>query len=208
MLEDILRVVLGVPPTSRKIGLDIEVMRKETQEWYSKLIPWQQEKEMELLSLNQEKKVVKQGFDKIIKGAFSSIYSEFMFTYAYKDYLKGPGKNALLQIRTTAHEFVYRMKKKGTEVFVDGNYVAFITLEGMMYSARTKRLLARISQVSTEYFGVIVGEKEVGHLLNPEIVDWINPRAFLILEDMNDQEELLFTAIALIEVVLRTNKLM
>ena len=208
MIEDILRVILGIPPTARKIGLDLDVMRKETKDWYEKLIPWQQEKEMELLSFNMEKKVQKQGFDKIMKGAYMSIYSEFMFTFAYKDYLKGSGKNALLQIRTKSHEFVYRLKKKGTEVFVDSNYVAFITREGMMYSARTRRSLARISQLSSDYFAVIVGEKEVGHLLNPETANKVNPRAFLILENMNEQEELLFSAIALIEVVLRTNKLM
>jgi hypothetical protein len=207
IIEDLLRLILGVPPSTSKIKKDLAIMRRETEDWYQALIPWQQEKELELLSLTQEKKWVKSSFDRILKGVFQSIYTEPMFTYAYVDYLKGKGKNGILLIRTKAHEFVYHVKKKLTEVIVDGQFVAAITPEGIMYSVRTRRQLGRISQLSTEYFGIIIGEKEVAHLLNPEKIDRINPRAFIILENMTDQEELLFTSISLIEVVLRTNKL-
>jgi hypothetical protein len=207
IIEDIFRLILGVPPSPAKIKKDLEVMRLETTSWYDSLIPWQQEKELELLSLTQERKWVKNSIDRILIGVFQSIYTEPMFTYAYVDYMKGKGKNAVVQIRTKAHEFVYRIKKKITEVIVDGQFVAVINPEGVMYSVRTRRQLGRVSEISRDYFGIIIGEKEVAHLLNPDTIDRVNPRAFIILENMTDQEELLFTSISLIEVVLRTNKL-
>lgn len=196
-----------MPPSSGKISRDLQMMRAETQEWYAHLIPFQQEKELELLSLTQEKKLVKKSFLKVLKGVFQSIYTEPMFTYAYTDYMKDKGKNALLQVRTKTTEFVYRIKKKLTELYVDGKLAAVITPEGEMYSVRTKRQLGRISEVSQDYFGIIIGEREVAHMLNPEKADRINPRAFVILENMTDQEEILFTSMTLIEVVLRTNRL-
>ena len=207
MIDDVLRVVLGFAPSSRRIKKDLERMRQETQDWFMALIPWQEEKEMELLSLNNEKKWVKQTWDKFQKGVFQSIYNEPMFTYAYKSYTRS-GKDALLLVRTKEHEYLYRIRKKRTDVIVDGKFVAVITPEAQMYSASSRRLLARISQVSSEYFGVFVWEKEVGHLLNPDKVDRVNPRAFLILEKLDENEELLFLSISLIEVVLRTNKLL
>ena len=182
-------------------------MRNETREWYAQLIPFQEEKELELLSLTQEKKSVSKSLEKFLVGAFKSIYTEPMFTYAYVDYTKGKGKDALLQVRTKSNEFVYRIKRKITELYVDGNLAAVITPEAEMYSVRTRRQLGRISEVSHDYFGVIIGEREVAHLLNPEKVDRVNPRAFVILENMTDQEEILFTSISLIEIVLRTNRL-
>lgn len=207
VIEDLIRSIFNVPPSTKRISRDLDVIRKETDQWYKELIPWQKEKEIELLSLNFEKKQVKNGFDRILKGVFQSIYQEAMFTFGYIDYLKGKGKNAVLQIRTKNHEFVYRIKKKIVELYVDGKFVAVINPEGVMYSVRTRRQLGRISEVSREYFGVIIGEKEVAHLLNPDHIDRVNPRAFIILDNMTEQEELLFSSISLIEIVLRTNKL-
>ena len=207
MIEDIFRGLLGIPPSSNKIQSDLQKMKIETDVWFNDLIPWIKENEIELLSLTQDKKNSKHGIDRWIKGTFQSIYTEPMFTFAYVDYLKGKGKNALLQIRTKSHEFVYRIKKKGVEVYVDGQYVAFITHEAVMISVKTRRQLGRISEVSQQYFGIIIGEREIAHLLNPEKIDRVNPRAFVILEKMSDQELLLFSAISLVEIVMRTNRL-
>ena len=206
-IEDVIRGILGMPPSAGKITRDLAVMRNETKGWYEHLIPFQQEKELELLSLTQEKKWVKKSLERFLTGVFKSIYTEPMFTYAYVDYTKGKGKNALLLVRTKSNEFVYRIKRKFTELYVDGALAAVITPEAEMYSVRTKRQLGRISEVSHDYFGIIIGEREVAHLLNPEKVDRVNPRAFIILENMTDQEEILFTSISLIEIVLRTNRL-
>jgi hypothetical protein len=206
MIEDIFRVALGLPPSNKKIQQDLQVMHKETTAWRDNLIPWEDENEIELFSLMQEKKWIKQTWDRLLKGVFYSIYHEPMMTFAYKNYIRG-GKNALLYVRTIEYEFIYRIRKKKSDVYVNGQFVAEIRPDGLMYGGRFKRLLGRMRVISEEYFGIVIWDKEVAHLLNPDKADRVNPRAFELMEKLNEQEETMFLALAFHEIILRLNNL-
>ena len=111
MIEDLFRMVLKIPPGIRKINQDLDVMRQILRPLQDHLIPFQEEKELELMSLKHEVKTQKQGLDKILWGNIHSIYYEPMVGFAYKDYIKGV-RDALLYCRTKNQEFIFRISFK------------------------------------------------------------------------------------------------
>ncbi|HLF65388.1 MAG TPA: hypothetical protein VI603_16605 [Saprospiraceae bacterium] len=205
MLEDIIRKLLKAPPSQRRILADLTVMADETRPWRDKVIPWEEEREMELLSLNREYKWVKQSFNRLLKGVFHSIYHEPMLTYAYKNYIKG-GHFALFYAATLSHQFIYQKQKTRTDFFIDGEHVGYLTPEWLMYSHR-RRLLGRRNRFSDDYFTVVVWDREVAHMRDPRRVDRVNPRAFEIMDSLNDKEELLLMAIAFLTMIERSHGL-
>jgi hypothetical protein len=195
MLEDILRTIFNAPPTRRKVMEDIEVMRKETRECGEKLYPWIANNELDLLSLNQSHKWVNKG-GKMLKGVLYSIYNEPMVVIGYKNYLRN-GLNTLTWISTRKHEIVYRGTKSRTEFFIDREPVGHITPDGLMYGGSKGRLLGRRNNFSEDHYSIVIWDKEVAHLLKPDRVDRVNPRAFEVLETMSEKEELLLLAIGM-----------
>ena len=122
MIEDLFRRVLGVPPGTRRINQDLAVMREIIRPIQTQLIPFQEENELELLSLKYDCKSQKQGFDKIYSGTIQSIYYEPMIAFCYKDYIKGV-RDALIVCRTKNMEFIYRIKKHDVQIYFNGNHV-------------------------------------------------------------------------------------
>ncbi|MDX1408858.1 MAG: hypothetical protein R3330_12010, partial [Saprospiraceae bacterium] len=175
-------------------------------EWREQLIPWVAENEMELFSLNQQNKWVKQTWDRLLKGVFYSIYNEPMLVYGYKNYIRG-SKNTLIYAATQSHDFIYRGKKNKTQFFIDREHVGYITDEGLMYSGKSKRLLGRRNSFTPDHYSVVIWDREVAHVLKPQRADRVNPRAFEIMETMNDREELLLMAISFLTIILEANKL-
>lgn len=206
MIEDLFRVILKVPPSQRRVQLDLDYMSHETKEWQEKLIPWEKEKEMELFSLNSQTKWTKQTWDRVLKGVYFSIYNEPMLIFGAKNYIRG-GYNMLIWARTSAHEFVYRARKDKTDFFIDRQYVGFITDDGLMYGGRRKRLLGRRNAFSEMHYSIVIWDREVAHLMKPEKVDRVNPRAFEIMEELSEKEELLLMAISFLTIILESNKL-
>lgn len=179
-------------------------MADETRVWREQVIPWEVEKEMDLLSLSREFKWIKKS-GRILKGVFLSIYQEPMLTYAYKSYVKG-GKFAVFYAATLSHQFVYQKLKSRTDLFIDGEHVGFLTPDWLMYSHR-RRLLGRRNRFSDDYFTVIIWDREVAHLRDPRRVDRVSPRAFEIMEHLNDKEELLLMAVAFLTMIERSHGL-
>ena len=206
MIEDFLRVTLKLAPSQRRIQMDLAQIAKETREWKEQLIPWEEENEIELFSLNQQTKWVKQTWDKLLKGVFYSIYNEPMMVYGYKNYIRG-GKNNLIYAATQSHDFIYRRKKNKTDFFIDREHVGFINDEGLMYGGKRKRLLGRRNEFAENHYSIVIWDREVAQLLKPQSVDRVNPRAFEVMEEMNDREQLLLMAISFLTIILEANKL-
>lgn len=206
MLEDLFRVILKVPPSQKRIQRDLGYFRTETKEWRDKLIPWEEEKEMELFSLNSQTKWSKQGFDKVLKGVYYSIYNEPMLTFGFKNYIRNSW-NTLIWGATHSHEFIYRGKKKQTDFFIDRQHVGHITDKGLMYSSQSKRLLGRRNDLNPQYYSVVIWDREVAHLMRPKKADRINPRAFEVMEEMTEQEELLLMALGFLTIIRESNNL-
>ena len=73
MIEDIIRKVLHLSPGTRKINQDLALMRMILKPFQSQLIPFREERELELMSLKLDLKSQKQGLDKITAGTIQSI---------------------------------------------------------------------------------------------------------------------------------------
>ncbi|MDX1478094.1 MAG: hypothetical protein R3301_10355 [Saprospiraceae bacterium] len=192
-------------PTQRRIQKDLATISRETSEWKEQLIPWEKENEMELFSLNQQNKWIKQTWDRILKGVFYSIYNEPMLVYGYKNYIRG-SRNFLIYAATQSHDFIFRGKKSKAQFFIDREHVGHITDDGLMYSNR-KRLLGRRNDFTPDHYSVVIWDREVAHLMKAQRVDRVNPRAFEIMETMNDREQLLLMAISFYTIILEANKL-
>lgn len=202
MIEDILRAVLGLSPGVGRINKDLAFMRQIARPVVEQLIPWEKEKELELMSLRVDIKSQKKGMDKIIIGSIQSIYFEPMVVFAYKDYVKG-SRDALLYCRTINLEIVYRIKKRDIDVYLNGSQVAVIDSQNVMYGLRSKKALGRIRPYSADLLSIIIWEKEVGHLFNPLRPHSDVQRAFYTLAELNDEEEGIFLALGLQEFITR-----
>ena len=138
---------------------------------------------------------------KTAKGIFTSIYHEPLIVYSYRKYI-ATKENAILYARTSQNEFAYRIKKKGIDVNIDGQYAGVLKENGGLYGGRRNRLLARINRDDElKLHPIVVGDKEVASVLNPTKTDKHNPRAFQFLRPMESKEEKMFMALAILEMV-------
>ena len=112
-------------------------MRQIIKPYLPHLIPFVEEKELELMSLKLEVKSQKKGLDKILNGTIQSIYNEPMVTFAYKDYIKGV-REALLLCRTSHSELIFRIKKMDVDVYLNGTQVAMIDRNNIMHGIRSR----------------------------------------------------------------------
>lgn len=202
MIEDILRTVFGLPPGINKINKDLAIMRQATKPILDQLIPWEEEKELELMSLKFEVRSQKSGLDRITFGSIQSIYFEPMVTFAYKDYMKG-AREALLYCRTLQMELVYRIRKKDIDVYLNGRQVAVIDPNNVMHGLNSRNKLGTVKPYSADLLSIIIWDREVGHLFNPHRPHTDIQRAFYLMADLNDEEKGIFLALGLYELIIR-----
>ena len=134
---------------------------------------------------------------------FTSIYHEPLIAYNYKQYISTGATNALLIAHTSNHEFAYRIKKKEVFVNIDSQFAGVLKENGCFYGGPKDRMIARINkeEETAKRYPILVGEKEVASLVNRELASVPNPRAFKFVGPMKSEEEQIFLAIALLEMV-------
>lgn len=190
-------------PKRGKIQKDLEKIKKELAPFISDLVPIDK-KELELLSLNQINKKAKKGIVKTAKGVFTSIYHEPMVAYGLKKYV-ARGTDELLYAKTAQHEFIYRIKNKSTEIVINSQLAGIMKEDGGFYGAKSKKLLAKVGKDETELLlPVILGNREVGSIVNPAKSDKTNPRAVEYVGEMSKDEEILFLSLTILELVQRS----
>lgn len=202
MIEDILRAVLKMAPGAKKINMDLAAMREHCKPIVEQLIPWEDEKELELLSLKVNYAAQKRGLDKMVIGTIQSIYYEPMVVFAFKDYVKGQ-RDALLYCRTKNLEFIYRLKRNDTDVYFNGNHVAVLDAKGILHGIRSKAVIGAMKPYSGDLISIIVQGKDVGHLFNPSRPHNEQQRAFSVMANLNEEEEYILLALGLYELSLR-----
>lgn len=202
MIEDILRALLGIPPGTSRINKDLAIMRQLTKPIADQIIPWEKEKELELMALKMDIKTQKRGMDKMILGSIQSIYVEPMVTFAYMDYVKGT-REGLLYCRTRELEIVFRIKKKDIDVFLNGNQVAIIDQQNIMYGLKSRSALGRIKPYSADLLSIVILDREAGHLFNPLRPHSEVQRAFYLMTKLDDDEERIFLTLGLYELITR-----
>jgi hypothetical protein len=194
----LLKSMQNFKPGRNKIQQDLKQIKAELQPWVADLVPWSRE-EMEQLSLQQMNRSSRKGVVRTAKGIFTTIYHEPVIAWSYRKYLS-PSENALLYVRTSDNEFIYRIKNQEVEMVIGNILVGTLRADGVLYSAKGNKQLAQINPNSEELLlPVKVNEKRVGSLTNPNKSDKANARAFQYLSDMNKEEEQLFMALSILE---------
>lgn len=199
----LIRIFASFAPGNRKLQEDLDKMKEDMDKWAGGLVPLTRE-EVELFSFNQEKHVLRKSLGgKAAKGIFTSIYHEPILAYSYKEYI-GPGRNALLYVRTGGQEFVYRFGKKGVDVLVDRKKMGTLRENGALYSGSSNRMLAQINREAGDFLPVLVNNREVANVakLNKQGSAKLSQRAFeFVREDMNKEERDVFLSLAVLEVI-------
>jgi hypothetical protein len=123
-----------------------------------------------------------------------------MVAFAYKNYIKGVSED-LLCCRTSDIELIYRIKKQNVDVYMNGNQAAVIDQNNNMFGLKSKSVIGRIRPYSTDLLSVIVKDREVGQMFNPLRPHSHQQRAFTLLANLNPEEEAIFLALSLYELL-------
>ncbi|MBK8503078.1 MAG: hypothetical protein IPL46_13215 [Saprospiraceae bacterium] len=126
------KTFIGFQPGTNKINSDVARFRELAAKWKPELVPWSYE-ETELFSLHEVNKVSKKGFGKSGEAIVQSIYHEPMLYYYLKEY-PATQRNAIIFAQTARYEIVYRMRAKGTQIFVNEDFVGTIDGTGVLLS--------------------------------------------------------------------------
>ena len=189
-------------PNKNRLKADLKLMKADMDKWANDLVPIGDE-ELEQFSFNQEKQVVRSGITKTARGIFTTIYHEPVMAYSYKKY-PGSGRTALLYVRTANNDFVYHFNKNGVKVTIDGKEVGLLNDEGVLYGAKSKRMLGRINRKTAEVLPVIINDKEVASVakFNATGSAKFSQRAFeFVREDLTEPEKEVFLSLGVLEVI-------
>jgi len=185
-------------PGDAKVNKDIAWMKSEISEFLPKLAPVDQT-ELETFSLDHKTKSAGGTFERAKKGIFFSIFQEDLLAFVHKEYLNG-GKMSLTYVKTANHEFVFRSQKDDNMIYCDGNPVGI--LKGGKALVNTKQeVMARIDKSDPNEYAVIMGDKTVAKLNTPANAPKINPRAFQMMKDVNNDELVVLLAITIPDLV-------
>lgn len=162
------------------------------------LVPWDDEM-LSLLSVNQSVTKRPGWFDRSTEGVLSTIYQEPVIAYAAQT----AGNTGLLIARTSTKEFIFRIKGKETEVWVEGKPFAILTGNSLLAVGRGNALLARLESGRDEMqIPVLLGTTTAAAISNPARTDaGPNPRAITLLRPVNAEEETALLALALLQIL-------
>ncbi len=196
----------NMAPRKGKRAAEVKRLRADMDQWMDNLVSLDRE-ELELLSLTQQKQVLRKGPRTEAKGVFTTIYHEPVAAYSYRKYI-GKKNNDVLLARTADHEFVFWTVNGETTLDIDGQEVGTLRPDGTLLGKRTGKELARVAQEpqQQQYLPVQVGNREIGSLaLRTTDPKGLPNRAFEFLQqDINDKEELLFLSLVLHQLVQQT----
>ncbi len=195
-----LKTLENYNPGKKKIQKDIIELKRELQPHISEIVPWSEE-EMSQLSINQINKKSSKRIVTTKKGVFTTIYHEPLIAWASRKYVSSK-TNALVYAKTSHHEFIYRVKKNKVDVVIDDQLIGQINEDGILEQVKGRKALAQINR-SSETLGlpILVNQREAGRLATPESSNSPNPRAFNIVSKMDGEEEKLFLAMSIFELI-------
>lgn len=184
----------------KKVRADLAAMKKEMSETTANLVPWTDE-EMVLLSLRNETTNKRSGVTKSYSGQFNSVYHEPLIAWRMKQYAGGKLRK-IIYARTSHREFTYRVTADGIDVAVGDYFIGVYKSDNVLYEPRKGKPLAQVKRdFAKEYFPVIYEGKEIGNLMNPLKAEAASPRAFGLLTNMNEEQEAVFIALSIIELM-------
>ncbi|MBV6442559.1 MAG: hypothetical protein EPGJADBJ_04277 [Saprospiraceae bacterium] len=161
------------------------------------LVPWDKEM-LALLSLNRIN-VKKPGFfSSTAEGVFTTIFQEPVLAYTEQK----SGNTGVIVARTSDREFIFRLKGKETEIWLNGQPFGILVDGSLLAAGKTSRLLARIEKKTGEaQFPVLLGDSVVASIANPALADSPNPRALTLLREVSAEEESVLLALTVLQVI-------
>lgn len=193
-------LIKNYQPNEGNVRKDVDKFRLTLAARNEELVPWNQE-EMELLSLKEVEQKIKSRGTKEVEGTMKSIYQEPMVQYVYKKYVQP--HNAVLVAKTSDREYIYRIRKKGIQIYLNNEPLGLLRKNGVLYSPKNQGV-AQIKPDKEAYSTpILVNNKEKGNLLNPGQTEKEFPRAFEMLSPMQRQEEDYFLSLAILELAMR-----
>lgn len=199
------KAIPNFQPGNKKIQADLRALKDEVLQLVNELVPIDLE-ELELFSHDQVNQSLKKGMSPKLKGVYTSIYHEPIFAYGMKKYVSSKNDNAILFGKTAKHEFYYRIKKGEVTLVIDNQLIGTIRENGVLYGAKSKRMIAQLNRDQASSTPVIVKEREVASITNNVIPTQKGKspgkRAFeFVKNDISKEETLLLLAFALLEFV-------
>lgn len=176
----------------------VQRLRNAVQSLAGGLVPWDAEM-LRLLSLNRSRHQKPGMFGRPEGGVFTSIYHEPILAYV----LEVRGKNRLLLARTTDREFVFRLKEKDTEIWVNREPLGVLNNGALLAAGRGGKLLARFDPDSAGALPqvVYVNDKPAAALNHPGMSESPMPRALTLLRELSPEEEGIVLALAVLRMV-------
>lgn len=195
-------VLTKFTPGEKRIREELKKMQTDMDSWAGELVPIDRQ-ELELFSLTQIKNSIKKRLTTSGKGIYTTIFEEPIVAYSYKKYL-GRKAHALLYCRTADHEYAYWIRPKGVQVVIDNQLVGTYKDNGVLYSAKSKKMIARLNHSEKKITPVLIGEREVASMVKslPAAKNDLSARAFqFVRDDLTEEEEKLLLSISLLEMV-------
>lgn len=197
------RTFFGIQPGSSKINSDVSKFRTLAQTHQPNLVPWTQE-ELELVSHTEINRVTRKGFGRSAQALVESIYHEPMFYYYYKEY-PATKKSSILLAQTHNYEFVYRIRAKETQVFINEEYFGSLQNDGTLLAEDKRTVLGGIDRTNHLRCPIYADNVMLGSVVLPEHDTAINARAFDVDEKMSEHQFIVFMTLGIYDIVMHLN---
>ena len=184
----------------KKVRADLAAMKNEMAPVTATLVPWTEE-ERQLLGLQNESTGKRSGITKTYSGIFHSVYHEPLIAWRMKEYAGGKLKQ-LIYARTSHQEFTYRVTNQGIDVAIGDYFIGVYRKDHVLYDPQKNTPYAQVKvDPARDFYHVIIEGKDVGSLTNPNKAEKVNPRAFGLVTNMNEEAEAIFLALSIIEML-------
>ena len=187
------------PPGRKRREEEFKNLKAEIADWFPELIAWNKD-ELEMLSLNQINNKKSGTLRPTGKGIFTSVYSEPMIAYAYKQ-LQGKKGQSLVYAKTANHEYGLNMKSRETDIWMDGIPLGSLKSTGAFIDPNGQEI-ARIKKSNDQKsLPVFIKDREIASLIHPDQLKDVNPRTFELVQQMSKEEEAVIVALAINQMV-------
>lgn len=188
-------------PGKNRLNAAIAEMKSDLKEQSELLVSWEG-RELELMSLIQENRLVKSAFEQQVSGIICSIYHEHMVAYCWKK-LSGLGNIEIIVAHTKKYHFEYVKKNGRISFYVQDQFLGEFKNNDKLYLSK-KRELASIRIGTGEWWPIEVDSKPVGSLVNIDQARHVNPRAFQLRSGISPEQEIVFLSMAIYQIIDRT----
>ncbi|MBK8043877.1 MAG: hypothetical protein IPK21_15175 [Haliscomenobacter sp.] len=192
-------------PGRKKVQADLKRIRDEVLELSADLAPVRKE-DLELISTRETQRTVKKWFVRNVKAVFTSIFEEPVIAYYHRHYLSSKKKDSLIFAKTSRYEFFFWQHRGEVQIVVNEQPLgAYDEAGGLLTSARTKKVIAKLDKTQTEGMPMLIQGKLVGRMAKLGGTSGKNPlsqRVFeFVINDLSPEEEAIVLAIAIFEMV-------